>query len=378
MIITLNERIEKNHKATVQDALHKLGYEVTEVVTHSGHYLVAISRESSCRDADIRSIAALPGVRDVHKVSDNFKLVSRKWKAQPTTIELRNGERIGQDQLTFMCGPCSLEGDEQICFALDHLCKNRIGIMRGGAFKPRTSPYSFRGIGLDGLKRASELAHLRGVAMVSEVLESSQIEAMYEYVDIFQVGARNSQNFSLLHELGKVDKPVLLKRGISGTIDELLQSAEYVFASGNERIILCERGIRTYEQAYRNTLDLNAVPVLKEKTHLPVIVDPSHGVGIRRFVAPMACAAIMAGADGLLLEVHHQPERAASDGAQTLSFEEAELLYRQAQRLYALREESQQNMSAELDFRARADFQNGAEFQNGANFQVGGKLHKGN
>jgi 3-deoxy-7-phosphoheptulonate synthase len=200
--------------------------------------------------------------------------------------------------------------------------------MRGGVYKPRSSPYSFRGLGMDGLRMFSEICHTHGIKIITEVMQVSQVEEMCPYVDIFQVGARNSQNFNLLDALGAVDNPVLIKRGISGSIDELLHSAEYVFSAGNERILLCERGIRTYETTYRNTLDLNAVPVLKEKTHLPVIVDPSHGIGIRRFVEPMALAALAVGADGLLIEVHEHPEKAFSDGAQSLNFSEFESLVR--------------------------------------------------
>jgi 3-deoxy-7-phosphoheptulonate synthase len=212
--------------------------------------------------------------------------------------------------------------------------------MRGGVFKPRTSPYSFRGLGLDGLKMFSRIARQNGVRVITEVLEISQIEEMYDYVDIYQVGARNTQNFNLLHALGSVDKPVLIKRGMSGTIEELLQSAEYIFSSGNEDLLLCERGIRTVETSYRNTLDLNSVPLLKEKSHLPVIVDPSHGIGIRRHVEPMALAAVMAGADGLLVEIHPEPEIAASDGQQTLNFDEASKLFAKIRSAFALREAS--------------------------------------
>jgi 3-deoxy-7-phosphoheptulonate synthase len=205
--------------------------------------------------------------------------------------------------------------------------------MRGGAFKPRSSPYSFRGMGIDGLKMFYDIVKPLGIKIISEVLEISQIQEMYSYVDIFQVGARNSQNFNLLFELGKVDKPVLIKRGLSGTLEELLQSAEYVFSNGNEKIIICERGIRTYEKAYRNTLDLNAVPVLKDKTHLPVVVDPSHGIGIRRYIEPMTLAALAAGADGILMEVHEKPENAFSDGDQTVNYEEASEIIRKAKNL---------------------------------------------
>lgn len=209
--------------------------------------------------------------------------------------------------------------------------------MRGGVFKPRTSPYAFRGVGLEGLKIFSQKCKAAGIKVVTEVMQVSQVAEMHDYVDVFQVGTRNAQNFNLLDELGKTDKVVMLKRGFSGTIEELLQAAEYVFSNGNEKIILCERGIRTYETAYRNTLDLNAVPILKEKSHLPVIVDPSHGVGLRNYIEPMALAATMAGADGVIVEVHHCPEKAFSDGQQTLNYKEAKQLYDRLRQTYALR-----------------------------------------
>jgi len=202
-------------------------------------------------------------------------------------------------------------------------------------FKPRTSPYAFRGCGLEGLQMWRRVAREFDLRIVTEVVAPSQVAQIYEWIDIFQVGARNSQNFELLAELGKVDKPVLVKRAMAGTLEELLQSAEYVFSSGNERLILCERGVRTHERSYRNLLDLNAVPALKEKSHLPVIVDPSHGVGVRRFVEPLALAAVAAGADGLLVEIHERPEEALSDGAQTLNFAEAESLVRRARAVFA-------------------------------------------
>ena len=200
--------------------------------------------------------------------------------------------------------------------------------MRGGVYKPRSSPYAFRGLGMDGLKLFYKHCSENGIKVITEVMQVSQVEEMLDYVDIFQVGARNSQNFNLLDILGKVDKPVMIKRGISGTIDELLYSAEYVFSNGNEKILLCERGIRTFEKAYRNTLDLNAIPILKEKTHLPIIVDPSHGIGIRKHVETMSLAGIVAGADGIIVEVHEQPEKAFSDGQQTLYYSQAERMYK--------------------------------------------------
>ena len=202
--------------------------------------------------------------------------------------------------------------------------------MRGGAFKPRTSPYSFRGLGIAGLKMFCEIARPLGLKLVTEVVDHTDIAAMYDYLDIYQVGTRNAQNFALLDELGRVDKPVLLKRGMSGTIDELLQAAEYIFTAGNERILLCERGIRTFEKSYRNTFDINAIPVLQEKTHLPVIVDPSHGIGIRSMVEAIALAGLVAGADGAIVEIHETPEKAASDGQQTLNFTETAQMLKKA------------------------------------------------
>jgi 3-deoxy-7-phosphoheptulonate synthase len=260
-------------------------------------------------------------------VHDAFKLVSRTWKVHPTAIDLGDGVVIREGIHTIMAGPCSIESESQVESTVKFLVEQGVRVMRGGVFKPRSSPYTFRGLGLEGLKVFAGVAHAHGVKIVTEVLDVSQIESMYEYVDMFQVGARNSQNFTLLDALGKQDKPVLLKRGISGTLEELLQSAEYIFSQGNERILLCERGIRSFEKSYRNTLDLNAVPYLKEKSHLPVIVDPSHGIGVRRFVGAMALAGVAAGADGTIVEIHEKPECAMSDAAQTLNYLEASELF---------------------------------------------------
>jgi len=319
MIIQCAEDISEGDKQVIEKKVASLGYKATSVRTQAGHYIVAMGS----KEFDIRTLGHLSGVKDVHRVSDAYKLVSRKWKVTPTAIDCGDNSRISEGSLSLMLGPCSIESEAQVEKICAHLKANGVGIMRGGAFKPRTSPYSFRGMGIEGLKMFATVAHRHGIKIISEVLEIAQIREMYDYVDIYQVGTRNTQNFSLLHELGRVDKPVLIKRGMSGTLEELLQSAEYVFANGNEKLILCERGIRTFEKAYRNTLDLNAVPLLKEKSHLPVVVDPSHGIGVRRFVEPMALAAVMAGADGLLIEIHECPEEAASDGQQTLDFSES-------------------------------------------------------
>jgi 3-deoxy-7-phosphoheptulonate synthase len=331
MIVTLAPNATADHIREISSFLEKNGWKTTPVQTQSAHYLVGIGT----KDIDLRQVSHLPGVRDVHRVTDVYKLVSRAWKVKPTRIDLGDGVVIGDGSMTIMAGPCSIEDDKQVAETVDFLVSQGVQVMRGGAFKPRSSPYSFRGLGLEGLKMFASIARAKRVKVITEVLDVSAIEPMLEYVDVFQVGARNSQNFTLLDELGRVDKPVLLKRGLSGTLEELLQSAEYIFSKGNEKVILCERGIRTYEKAYRNTLDLNAVPYLKEKSHLPVVVDPSHGIGLRKHVPAMALAGAVAGADGLLVEIHKCPEEALSDGAQTLSFEEATELFGKLKRLAA-------------------------------------------
>jgi 3-deoxy-7-phosphoheptulonate synthase len=333
MIIQLENDIDQGTKRSIVEKVKGLKYKVTEVNTQKGNYLIGTGKA----EFDIRDVAQMAGIRDMHIVSDDYKLVSRKWKVGPTEVDLGDGVRIVDGEFAIMAGPCSIEDEAGIEKTLDHLVENGVTIMRGGVFKPRSSPYSFRGLGIDGLKLFYGMAKARGIKIITEVMQVSQIAPMYDYVDVYQVGARNTQNFNLLDELGKVDKPVMIKRGISGTIDELLYSAEYVFSGGNEKLILCERGIRTYETASRNTLDLNAIPILKEKTHLPVIVDPSHGIGIRAYVEPMALAAVIAGADGVIYETHEKPEEAMSDAAQTLSFEESAQMIRKMRAVFELR-----------------------------------------
>jgi 3-deoxy-7-phosphoheptulonate synthase len=330
MIIQFEENITKEQKSELFSHVEKTGYKTNEVKTQQGHYLVGIGKKAF----DVRKIGHLNGIKDIHIVSDDYKLVSSKWKVDQTVIDLGDGVKIGGGHFAIMAGPCSIEGEENIYKTIDHLKANGVNIMRGGVYKPRSSPYSFRGLGIDGLKIWYEAAKASNIKIVTEVMQVSQIEAMNDYVDIFQVGARNTQNFNLLDELGKVDKAVMIKRGISGTIDELLYSAEYVFAGGNEKLLLCERGIRTYEKASRNTFDINAIPILKEKTHLPIIADPSHGIGIRDYVSPVALAATVAGADGVIFEIHDKPEEAFSDGQQTLDFDESAKLIK---KIHAMR-----------------------------------------
>lgn len=335
MVLTLAPDLSAEAQDALLAQLRELRFKVTPVRTQRATYLVALGP----KDVDIRRLGALPGVQDAHRVSDDYKLVSRKWRVRPTVLDLGDDIRLGEGTLSIVAGPCSIESEAQMEAVMQHLVANGVRLMRGGVFKPRSSPYSFRGLGLEGLRDFYRLARQYGLRIVTEVMQVSQVEEMLDYVDVFQVGARNTQNFNLLDALGQVDKPVLLKRGVSGTIEELLHSAEYIFSGGNEDIILCERGIRTFETASRNTLDLNAVPILKEKTHLPVFVDPSHGIGIREHVPPLALAAVMAGADGILYETAPVPERAASDGQQTLDFAESERLVEALKRTYLLRQE---------------------------------------
>lgn len=333
MIIQLQPDITDSQKEKLIAKVNEIGYKTTEVKTQLGDYIIGIGKN----EFDIRRIGQMDGIQDIHIVSDEYKLVSKKWKAKPTSVDLGDGVFIKDGEMAIITGPCSIESEEQIRKVVNHCVENGITMMRGGVFKPRTSPYAFRGMGIEGLQLWHSITAPAGIKIVTEVMQPSQIEDMYPYVDVYQVGARNSQNFNLLDELGKVDKAVMIKRGISGTIEELLQSAEYVFAGGNEKLILCERGIRTYERASRNTLDLNAIPILKAKSHLPVIVDPSHGIGIRAYVPQMALAGVMAGADGIIYESHEVPEKAYSDGQQTLDFAQSARLAAWIREIFAKR-----------------------------------------
>jgi 3-deoxy-7-phosphoheptulonate synthase len=253
-----------------------------------------------------------------------YQLVSREWKSQKTTFEI-NGVEIGKD-LLMIAGPCAVENEEQIYTISEFLSKKGVRFMRGGAYKPRTSPYSFQGLKKEGLELMRRAADDHGLAVVSEIMSASQLDEFVENVDILQVGTRNMQNYPLLRALGKINKPVLLKRGMSNTIEEWLLAAEYILSGGNEQVILCERGIRTFETATRNTLDIAAVPLVQQLSHLPVIVDPSQGTGVRDIVDPVSVAAIAAGADGLIIEVHNQPEEALSDGDQSIYLDQFETL----------------------------------------------------
>ena len=267
---------------------------------------------------DIDYVAAQSFVESVKRVQEPYKKANRKFHPDDTVITLPGGQKIGGGSLALIAGPCSVESEEQICEVAERVKNAGAQFLRGGAFKPRTSPYAFQGMKAQGLELLREARAKTGLPIVTEIMSAEHIP-MFEDVDIIQVGARNMQNFELLKELGKLRKPILLKRGLSSTIEELLMSAEYIMAGGNEQVILCERGIRTYETYTRNTLDISAVPILKKLSHLPVVVDPSHASGIAWLVEPLAMAAVAAGADGLIIEVHNDPSHALSDGAQSLT-----------------------------------------------------------
>ncbi len=266
-----------------------------------------------------------PDVDRVIQVSETYKLANKKFKTEQTVIDV-DGVKIGGDSFVIMAGPCAVESHDQLIETAIAAKAGGAQILRGGAYKPRTSPYSFQGLEVEGLKYMAEARELTGLKIITEVTSEHSLEAAVNYVDIIQIGARNMQNFELLKEAGKVDKPIMLKRGLCATIDEWLNAAEYIMSEGNEKVILCERGIRTYETSTRNTLDISAVPVLRSKTHLPIIVDPSHASGVRAYIAPLSKAAVAVGADGLIIEIHPHPEVALSDGAQSLNPEDFKVL----------------------------------------------------
>lgn len=281
---------------------------------------------------DKRDVELLNGVKEVIKITSNYKLVSRVFQEEDTVIEV-NGVKFGENNVGIIAGPCTVENYEQMDKTASELKKYNVKILRGGAFKPRTSPYAFQGLGEEGLKIIKDVATKYNMAVCTEIMEISQLDLFLKYSDILQVGARNMQNFNLLKELGYIKKPIILKRGLSATYEELLMAAEYIMSGGNREIILCERGIRTFERMTRNTLDLSAIPVIKKLSHLPIIIDPSHGTGMRDKVCPMSRAAIAAGADGLIIEVHFDPEKAICDGAQTLYPEQYGELYNQIKQI---------------------------------------------
>jgi 3-deoxy-7-phosphoheptulonate synthase len=315
MVIVMERTATEEQVQRVVEALVEVGYDVHRS-TGVAHTMLGVVG-SPRRPVDPRALELFPGVREVIKISEPYKLVGRTFKAADSVVDVA-GVKVGGPEVIVMAGPCSVESRKQVSAVARSVQAAGARVLRGGAFKPRTSPYAFQGHGEEALRWMREAADELGLAVVSEVMDTRAIEMMLRYVDCFQVGARNMQNFDLLKELGRVRRPVLLKRGMSATIEEWLLSAEYILAGGNHDVILCERGIRTFENATRNTLDISAIPVVKKRSHLPILVDPSHGTGSRDKVTPMARAAVAAGADGLLIEVHDDPDKALSDGAQSL------------------------------------------------------------
>jgi 3-deoxy-7-phosphoheptulonate synthase len=313
MVVVMEERATEAQIEKVVASLVEQGLDVHRSTGVNRTVLGVVG----ARPADPALIEMMDGVHEVLRITEPYKLASRTFKPEGTVVTI-DDVRIGGDEVVVMAGPCSAESEEQVFTAAAAVKRAGAKIFRGGAFKPRSSPYSFQGLGEEGLRMLRAAADKENMKLVSEVMDVSQIDLVGQYSDIYQVGARNMQNFTLLRELGRTRKPVLLKRGISATIEEWLLSAEYLLAGGNADVILCERGIRTFESYTRNTLDISAIPVIKKLSHLPIVADPSHGTGRRDKVAPMARASVAAGADGLLIEVHGNPDKALSDGAQSM------------------------------------------------------------
>lgn len=316
MIIVMRKGASKDNLAEVKKRIRELGYQPHVIHGETRNVVGAVGDE---RGKDIlQSIESMPGVEHVVPILKPYKLASKEVKPEPTAVEIVPGVTVGGDTLVVMAGPCSVESEAQILESAHAVKAAGATVLRGGAFKPRTSPYSFQGMEEDGLKLLALAREATGLPIVTEVVNPRDVELVARYADIMQVGARNVQNFALLKMLGQIDKPILLKRGMATTIQEFLMSAEYILSEGNRRVILCERGIRTFETATRNTLDISAIPVLREQTHLPIVIDPSHATGHASLVPSMCYASVAAGCDGLIVEVHPHPEVAASDGPQSL------------------------------------------------------------
>ncbi len=330
MIVVMQSSATAANIQAVIEQMVELGFDVHRT---SGEGQMILAGVGTPAQFDVAEFQVLAGVQDAHRISSPYKLAGRSFRPEGTVITFPNGVTVGGEEVTIMAGPCSVESREQILLSAQQVKAAGGQFLRGGAYKPRSSPYSFQGMGVEGLKLLREVGDTTGLLVITEVMEISQIEPMLPYIDCFQVGARNMQNFNLLRELGHVRKPVLMKRGISATIEEVLLSAEYILSGGNYDLMLCERGIRTFETYTRNTMDISAIPVLKKLTHLPVFGDPSHGVGKREFVPALALASVAAGADGLLMEMHPNPEKAMSDGAQSLFPEQLTKLVEQLRQL---------------------------------------------
>ncbi len=329
MIIVLRKNADRGQVEHLKDWLKQQSVEIEAI---KGSHSTVLGLVGDTSHVDIEMLEALDIVESVKRIQEPYKKANRKFHPNDTIVDV-SGVKVGKGSFTLIAGPCSVESEEQICSIAQSVKASGAKILRGGAFKPRTSPYAFQGLRANGLELLSEAKAKTGMPIVTEIMDLSQLP-LFENVDLIQVGARNMQNFELLKALGKINKPILLKRGLSATIQELLMSAEYIMAGGNENVILCERGIRTFETATRNTLDLSAIPVLKEKTHLPVIIDPSHATGIAAMVKPMSLAAVAAGADGLIIEVHNDPPHALCDGQQSITPQMFDELSKQVGTLY--------------------------------------------
>lgn len=315
MIIVMRQKFSEENLGNVIKTIEGLG--LTAHLSR-GENTTLIGVVGDKRKLIEKNPELFPDVDRVIQVSESYKLANKKFKTEPTVIDV-GGVKIGGDSFVIMAGPCAVESHDQLFETAIAAKAGGAQILRGGAYKPRTSPYSFQGLEIEGLKYMAEVRDETGLKIITEVTSEHALEAAVNYVDIIQIGARNMQNFELLKEAGKINKPVMLKRGLSATIDELLNAAEYIMSEGNEEVILCERGIRTYETSTRNTLDISAVPVIRSKSHLPIIIDPSHASGVREYIAPLSKAGVAVGADGLMIEVHPHPEIALSDGAQSLN-----------------------------------------------------------
>ena len=326
MIVAMHGQATEEDIQQVIERMVELGFNVHRTTGATQTILAGVGTPEHF---EVTEFKVLSGVYDAYRISSPYKLAGRSFRPEGTKVKFPNGVVVGGKKVVVMAGPCSVESREQILTSAKQVAAAGAQFLRGGAFKPRSSPYSFQGMGLDGLKLLREVSDETGLLVITEVMEISQIELMLPYIDCFQVGARNMQNFNLLRELGHVRTPVLMKRGISATIEEVLLSAEYILSGGNYNLMLCERGVRTFETYTRNTMDISAIPVLKKLTHLPVLGDPSHGVGIRDLVPAMALASVAAGADGLLMEMHPNPDKAMSDGAQSLYPEQLQKLMAQ-------------------------------------------------
>ncbi|HTS89023.1 MAG TPA: 3-deoxy-7-phosphoheptulonate synthase [Gemmatimonadales bacterium] len=315
MLIVMHVDASEEEVRRVCETIEELGYAARPM---PGKQRTTVGLVGNDGRVDSSRLEALPGVQEVIHVSKPYKQVSREWRPEPTVVRLPTGVTIGGEAVVVMAGPCSVESEAQILTAAEQVRDAGATVLRAGAFKPRSSPYSFQGLGIPGLRLLAKAREETGLSIVTEAMDPEGADRVAEVADIIQIGARNMQNYSLLKKVGRIGRPVLLKRGLAATIEELLLSAEYILAEGNPNVILCERGVRSFDAATRNLFDLSAIPVVKAASHLPIVADPSHGTGHREMVTPMARAAVAAGADGLLIEVHPNPDRALSDGAQSL------------------------------------------------------------